>query len=83
MRLVFFLDACDLPGEEIYRFDAQLIMRELSVDIGDFLRKLMVVEERRQGLLEFFFSELLSQLVGSHDSHHFSLGVDFLDLSFG
>lgn len=56
MRLVFLLYPCNLLGEDINLVDTKLILAELAVNIGYFLRELMILEEGIKSLLKFFLS---------------------------
>ncbi len=82
MRLILLLYPGNLLGEDINLVDTKLILAELTVNAGYFLRELMILEERIKCFLKFLLSELLFSFIRKHYSHNVRLGIDLIDLSF-
>lgn len=82
MRLILLLYPGNLLGEDINLIDTKLILAELAVNAGYFLRELMILEEGIKSLLKFLLSEFLFSFIWKHYSHNVRLGIDLIDLSF-
>lgn len=82
MRLILLLYPGNLLGEDINLIDTKLILAELAVNAGYFLRELMILEEGIKSFLKFLLSELLFSFIRKHYSHNVRLGIDLIDLSF-